>query len=183
MMKILNVAAALALALPAVTPTQSVAQSPRPHGGPPAAAAAGPRAGGAQFGGPRMGAAGPQFAAGARFNGAGPGFNGAGPRFSGAGPRFHGDGDHDGFRHHHNWGFVGGVAAGAAIGGALAAPYYAGDPYYANDYYDDYGAGAVTGVVPAGGGDDVAYCMQSYSSYDPASGTYLGYDGLRYPCP
>lgn len=182
MMKILNVAAALALALPVVTPTPSVAQSPRAHGGPPVAAAAGPRAGGAQFGGPRMGAAGPQFAAGARFNGAGPGF-------SGAGPRFHGDGDHDGFRHHHNWGFVGGVVAGAAIGGALAAPYYdsyayyTGDPTYGGDYYDDTGAGPVTEVAPVGGGDDVAYCMQMYRSYDPASGTYLDYDGLRHPCP
>jgi BA14K-like protein len=25
--------------------------------------------------------------------------------------------------------------------------------------------------------------MQRYNSYDPASGTYLGYDGQRYPCP
>ncbi|MGA7941219.1 MAG: BA14K family protein, partial [Bradyrhizobium sp.] len=23
---------------------------------------------------------------------------------------------------------------------------------------------------------------QRYRSYDPASGTYLGYDGLRHPC-
>jgi uncharacterized protein RhaS with RHS repeats len=32
-------------------------------------------------------------------------------------------------------------------------------------------------------GDATAYCMQRYRSYDPASGTYLGYDGLRHPCP
>jgi hypothetical protein len=38
-------------------------------------------------------------------------------------------------------------------------------------------------VVPDGGGDSVAYCAQRYKSYDPASGTYLGYDGLRHPCP
>ncbi|MGH6739994.1 MAG: BA14K family protein, partial [Bradyrhizobium sp.] len=25
--------------------------------------------------------------------------------------------------------------------------------------------------------------QQRYRSYDPASGTYLGYDGLRHPCP
>jgi hypothetical protein len=25
--------------------------------------------------------------------------------------------------------------------------------------------------------------MQRYKSYDPASGTYLGYDGQRHPCP
>jgi BA14K-like protein len=29
----------------------------------------------------------------------------------------------------------------------------------------------------------VAYCSQRYRSYDPASGTFLGYDGLRHPCP
>lgn len=32
-------------------------------------------------------------------------------------------------------------------------------------------------------GDAVAYCMQRYRSYDPASGTYMGYDGIRRPCP
>ncbi|WP_438286348.1 BA14K family protein [Bradyrhizobium lupini] len=25
--------------------------------------------------------------------------------------------------------------------------------------------------------------MQRYQSYDPASGTYLSYDGVRHPCP
>ncbi len=29
----------------------------------------------------------------------------------------------------------------------------------------------------------VEYCMQRYRSYDPYSRTYLGYDGLRHPCP
>lgn len=28
-----------------------------------------------------------------------------------------------------------------------------------------------------------AYCAVRYGSYDPASGTYLGYDGFRHPCP
>ena len=32
-------------------------------------------------------------------------------------------------------------------------------------------------------GDSVAYCKQRFRSYDPASGTYLGYDGQRHPCP
>jgi hypothetical protein len=32
-------------------------------------------------------------------------------------------------------------------------------------------------------GDPIAYCMQRYRSYDPASQTYLGYDGYRHPCP
>ena len=31
--------------------------------------------------------------------------------------------------------------------------------------------------------DVVAYCARRFKSYDPGSGTYLGYDGLRHPCP
>lgn len=68
-----------------------------------------------------------------------------------------------------------GLAAGALIGGALAAPYYYGPApyYYAPAPRVYYGAPA----------DSVAYCMQRFKSYDPASGTYLGYDGFRHPCP
>ena len=40
-----------------------------------------------------------------------------------------------------------------------------------------------SGALVANDGDFVAYCQQTYRSYDPASGTYLGYDGLRHPCP
>jgi hypothetical protein len=29
----------------------------------------------------------------------------------------------------------------------------------------------------------VDYCAQRYRSYDPATGTYLGFDGQRHPCP
>ena len=29
----------------------------------------------------------------------------------------------------------------------------------------------------------VAWCEQRYRSYDPATGTYLGYDGFRHACP
>ena len=28
-----------------------------------------------------------------------------------------------------------------------------------------------------------AYCAQRFKSYDPRTGTYLGYDGFRHPCP
>jgi BA14K-like protein len=31
--------------------------------------------------------------------------------------------------------------------------------------------------------DAVAYCKQRFRSYNVASGTYLGYDGLRHACP
>ncbi len=66
------------------------------------------------------------------------------------------------------WGgpVAGGIIAGAIIGGALAAPrYYGPDPYY------------------AGPPRDSDYCAQRFRTYDPASGTYLGHDGLRHPCP
>jgi len=52
-----------------------------------------------------------------------------------------------------------GLAAGAIAGAALApAPYVVGDPNW------------------------VAYCASRYRSFDPESGTYLGFDGLRHYC-
>jgi hypothetical protein len=53
---------------------------------------------------------------------------------------------------------------------------------YGQGYGPGYGRGPAyrQGAVAAGG--DVGYCQQRYRSYDPASGTYLGYDGLRHPC-
>jgi hypothetical protein len=78
-----------------------------------------------------------------------------------------------------------GIAAGALLGGAIAAgasPYYYGPGYYYGGpaYYP---APAPVVVDPYYGGDAEAYCMRRYRSYDPASGTYLNYDGNRYPCP
>jgi hypothetical protein len=82
---------------------------------------------------------------------------------------------------------VGGLAAGAIIGGALAAqPYYGGygyGPAPVYGYESDYDEGYVAVAPGGGGGDSVAYCMQRFRSYDPASGTYLGFDGMRHPCP
>jgi hypothetical protein len=79
------------------------------------------------------------------------------------------------------WGWgapvVGGLIAGAIIGGALSAPYYAPGYYYPGPAY--YGA-PVYGPPP---GDAIAYCMRRFRSYDPGSGTYLGNDGYRHPCP
>jgi hypothetical protein len=82
--------------------------------------------------------------------------------------------------------------AGAVIGGAIASQGYYGNGYYGNSYgyapgyYDDqyYDDGAVAVAPgPVGGDDAVSYCMQTYRSYDPQSGTYLGNDGRRHPCP
>ena len=72
----------------------------------------------------------------------------------------------------YGYGYGYGYGSGLGVGLALSAPYYATTPYYGYDrgYY-------------AGGGDDVAYCINRFQSYDPASGTYLGYDGLRHSCP
>ncbi|TQF28073.1 hypothetical protein UNPF46_28175 [Bradyrhizobium sp. UNPF46] len=76
----------------------------------------------------------------------------------GHGPRYgHG---YYGHRHgHYGTGAVvlGGLAAGAIIGGAIA-----------NSQAQANAA---------------SYCAQRYRSYDPGSGTYLGHDGLRHSCP
>jgi hypothetical protein len=81
-------------------------------------------------------------------------------------------------------GFVAGLAAGSALGYGYD-PYYYGDDYANNDYYDNgYDAGypVDSGVVVSSADGDASYCAQRYRSYDPASGTYLGFDGLRHPC-
>ncbi len=44
------------------------------------------------------------------------------------------------------------------------------------------GAGAY-GPGPDGGGGDPGYCAHRYRSFDPQSGTYMGTDGVRHPCP
>jgi hypothetical protein len=167
----------------------------------------GARMGGGGFaGGARMGG-GSNFAAGAAVRpSAGPAFSGsraaavagasggaaigggrgaviAGNNWRGGGGNWHGGGWHGG-GWRHGGGFWPGFAAGAAIGGLGSYAYYGGgyydDPYYYGDtYYDE----PSVAVVPDSGGDSVAYCAQRFKSYDPASGTYLGYDGQRHPCP
>jgi hypothetical protein len=80
--------------------------------------------------------------------------------------------------HHHRRNNVGGaLAAGAAIGiigGIIASQaqprYYEPAPVYRAPAYG------------GPGGDFHAYCFSKYKSYDPESGTFLGYDGYRHPC-
>jgi len=79
------------------------------------------------------------------------------------------------------WGFGAGFLGGAIVGGALAAPYYYGGPYYYGAPYYPYGPGYYP--APGYGGDAASYCASRYRSYDPATGTFLGYDGARHPCP
>ena len=65
-------------------------------------------------------------------------------------------------------------------------------------YYDNSGAWIAAGVAGLALGaaaaaaasnnaavdrDAIAYCSRRFKSYDPNTGTYLGYDGFRHPCP
>jgi len=85
------------------------------------------------------------------------------------------------------WGpaIAGGLLAGAVIGSALAAPYYYAPrpyyyPYYPRPYYY---APAPAGYYTPAQPDAVTYCMHRFRSYNPRTGTYLGTDGYRHPCP
>jgi hypothetical protein len=80
--------------------------------------------------------------------------------------------------YHHGGGAFAGFAAGALIGGALAGA----GPYGYGPYGYGYAPGPYYGSGYAGGGA-VQYCLSRFKSYDPGSGTYLGYDGARHPCP
>ncbi|MET4278740.1 MULTISPECIES: BA14K family protein [unclassified Bradyrhizobium] len=67
----------------------------------------------------------------------------------------------EGYRHRYGGGWgpaLGGFVAGAAIGSAVANS-------------------------RAQAAENNAYCSQRYKSYDPSSGTYMGYDGIRHSCP
>jgi hypothetical protein len=65
----------------------------------------------------------------------------------------------------------GGGGAGAAIGLGIGAAIIGG----AIAAQEAERAAAVDNAV--------AYCMRRFRSYDPESGTYVGKDGLRRPCP
>jgi BA14K-like protein len=84
---------------------------------------------------------------------------------------------------------AGGLVAGALVGSALASPYYYRPwpyyyPYYPGPYYAPAPAGYYApGYGSAPGGGAAAYCLQRYKSYNPRTGTYLGTDGYRHPCP
>jgi hypothetical protein len=150
-------AAVIALAAPLAMTSPSLAQGARGHG--------------SHGGHSHMGGGGHM----------GGGHGGGGRHMAGGG--WHGGGNHGGWhgghRHHGGGGFFPGFVAGTAIGvgSAFADPYYYDDGAYG--YYDD---SPDVEVVPSGGGD-VAYCQQRFKSYDVSSGTYLGYDGMRHPCP
>jgi len=180
---------AAALVSTVVTSAPAIAQAPGLGGGAPAAVAPGAGAGG-PLGGPagsmRAGAApasplgGVAVSHGAANLRTPPGVQGGAAvnnRFAGNGfdgRRFAGDRRFDFDRHHR---FHRGFGFGVAPGFGLYDDYAYDYPYY-DTYAYDPDAYTVTGPAP-----DQAYCMQRYRSYDPATGTFLGYDGLRHPCP
>ncbi|WP_210483063.1 BA14K family protein [Microvirga antarctica] len=84
---------------------------------------------------------------------------------------------------------------------------YYGRPYYGRPYYRDNGAAVAAGVAGVAAGALIAgaianqaaqpaappppgtvspsvaaYCARKYRSYDPASGTFLSNNGMRYVC-
>jgi hypothetical protein len=152
--------------------------------------------GGANFAGRNAMASGRNFAAPAvNLGGAAPS---VGPRFNG-GQRV--ANNWSGRNWNGNWNgrrWIGpglGFAAGLALGAPYGYGYY-DDPYsyggdYADAYYGDnsfayYDGAAAPDVVYGStqtGGDSTAFCQQQYKSYNAATGTYLGYDGARHPCP
>ena len=109
----------------------------------------------------------------------------------GGGMRPGGGGYHGGYHGGGRGAVIGGAIAGAVVGGAIASQVYGGPAYYgpgyapSSDYYDDSTAAG----PPPGDNDAVASCTQTYQSYDPThrsydqSGTSLGNDGQRHPCP
>jgi hypothetical protein len=98
--------------------------------------------------------------------------------------------------YHHGGGPVGagiglGLGLAAGVGGAIIGAtqpygYYGYAPGYG--YAPSYAYGPSYGYAPGydqgyAGGNEVAYCQQRFRSYDPGSGTYVGFDGARHPCP
>lgn len=103
------------------------------------------------------------------------------------------DWHHRSYNHHHRGGGGNalaagalGLAAGAVIGGALAQP----APVYRPRYYEP--APRVIYREPAPVYYRGAYepwtqewyraCNARYRTFDPGSGTYMGYDGVRHFC-
>lgn len=65
-------------------------------------------------------------------------------------------------------GLVGGLILGAAAASAAQQAQQPPTVYYAPG--------------PAADPNWIAYCSAKYRSFDPRTGTFLGYDGLRHPC-
>ena len=78
---------------------------------------------------------------------------------------------YEGRRYYRDNGPVG-AAADVAGGAVTTAGAVATAPFRAFDNRDSYAMA-----------QSDSYCAQRYRSYDPASGTFMGFDGRRHPCP
>ncbi len=103
-------------------------------------------------------------------------------------------GDH--WRHSNNGDAVAagviGLAAGALIGGALAQPRYR-EPIYYDDYYEPapvrrynyvrtYEEPRYVRRAEPWSREWYRYCSSRYRSFDPDTGTFVGYDGRERFC-
>ncbi len=95
--------------------------------------------------------------------------------------------------HHHgggdDWAWaLGGLAAGAVIGGLLAQPRYYGPSYYEPDYYGPtyyrprYYAPRAYRQVYYGGNAHVRWCYARYRSYRAGDNSFQPYYGPRQAC-
>ena len=89
---------------------------------------------------------------------------------------------HGGYRGRGIGGVGLGHAAGALIGGAIIGATRPYGRYGYGNYDPGYDQGYIS-VPPYVGGNEIVYCQQRFRSYDPASGSYLGFDALRHQCP
>lgn len=83
------------------------------------------------------------------------------------GNRWHGGGWNGGSYYGDNWG---GAAAAAGIVGLATGAIIANSANQPRYYEGGYG------------GDYVSYCASRYRTFDPRTGTYVGFDGYRHPC-
>lgn len=95
---------------------------------------------------------------------------------------WHGGGWHGGGRRYYGGGYYGG--GGYYNGGNVAGAAIAGGILGLATGAIIAGSAANAAAPPAGVGDPnwVAYCARKYKSFDPATGTFLSYDGQRYLC-
>jgi hypothetical protein len=77
-----------------------------------------------------------------------------------------------------------GGATGPGSAGGLEPTYNSGyyNGYDQGEWPDRVGGGALDGNNSYAMSQDDGSCAQRYRSYDPASGTYMGYDRRRHPC-
>lgn len=107
---------------------------------------------------------------------------------------FAGTASADGWRHHHDHGDavaagIAGLAAGVIAGAIIASPpppprryYYVPDDQPRVYYRSTYVRPVYRGGLEPWSRSWYRYCSDRYRSFDPRSGTYVGYDGEEHFC-